>query len=1151
MKFSRLRLSGFKSFVEPTELHIERGLTGVVGPNGCGKSNLLEALRWVMGESSYKSMRASGMDDVIFSGTSTRPSRNMAEVVVTMENDDRSAPPQYNGDNTVEISRRIEREAGSAYRINGKDARARDVQLLFADASTGSRSPALVRQGQIGEIISAKPQARRRILEEAAGITGLHTRRHEAELKLNAAETNLTRLDDVVGQLESQLASLKRQARQAIRYKELSGEIRRLEAAGLYMAWKEAVETLTIEQRQLDEVTRLLGGFTKAVSEKTRARNEVGEKLPKLRENETVRAAVLQRLNIEREGLEREETQARARHDELQSRIDQAEADLTRERDILGDTDGVLARLDGEQAELETANGKDGQDRATAATSLQEAADKLAKAQEAADAGNAKLSELTAKRDSIARTIAEQQNRIERMEREVAEVSARRETIMAETGAAENEARLSSSVEAAVQAAAAAEAVAGDAEATVRQKRQAEAEARQSYDEVRRKSESLTTEVRTLTKLLNVTDGDLWPPLIDALKVEPGYETALGAALGDDIDAPADDAAPVHWKALPPLGEAPGLPGRIAPLSKFVEAPAALARRLSHIGVIASQDGEQLQKLLQPGQRLVSLEGDLWRWDGYSAAADAPTAAAKRLAERNRLVSLQHESADAQRNTDSARAVLDEARSAVESAVAAEREKRNEWRTATTSVENARKALSAHEREMSEQLQKASALQEAARRLNDGLSEARGALTAAKTEQSDLPAIDGIETGLANLRALVDQGRAAYADARARHDGLEREARLRAERLKSISAERQQWHERAKKAGGQIEALTARIATLQGELTSLSDLPSKFADRRKKLMNLLSEAERDRTTAADALATAENLARQAESELREAEKHLSETREEHARLGARIEAAVERRQEIETRISEALQCAPEKIVETAGLDGEGIPPKEQIDRKLIDLRDKRERLGGVNLRAEEEAEEVSTQLTGLVTERDDLIGAITKLRGGISSLNKEGRQRLLDAFDKVNESFGDLFAQLFNGGKAELQLIESDDPLEAGLEILAHPPGKRPQVLSLLSGGEQALTALALIFAVFLTNPSPICVLDEVDAPLDDHNVERFCNLLDAMLERTDTRFLIITHHALTMSRMNRLFGVTMQERGVSQLVSVDLETAEALRQAS
>ena len=360
MKFTRLRLSGFKSFVEPTDLLIEPGLTGVVGPNGCGKSNLLEALRWVMGESSYKSMRASGMDDVIFSGTTQRPSRNMAEVMVTMSNDDRSAPPQHNDSEVIEISRRIEREAGSAYRINGKDVRARDVQLLFADVSTGARSPALVRQGQIAEIINAKPQARRLILEEAAGITGLHTRRHEAELKLKAAEVNLTRLEDVTSQLESQLNSLKRQARQAQKYKLISAEIRKLEAAGLYVAWKEAVESAAKDAAALDESTRVLAENTRAASEKLRARDELGEKLPGLREQETIRAAVLQRMAVERNSLDEEERRVESRRKELDQRLTQAVADLGREQHTLGDTEGVISRLVAEDTTLRASQDNDG-----------------------------------------------------------------------------------------------------------------------------------------------------------------------------------------------------------------------------------------------------------------------------------------------------------------------------------------------------------------------------------------------------------------------------------------------------------------------------------------------------------------------------------------------------------------------------------------------------------------------------------------------------------------------------------------------------------------------------------------------------------------------------------------------------------------------
>ena len=1147
MKFARLRLSGFKSFVEPTDLLIEPGLTGVVGPNGCGKSNLLEALRWVMGENSYKSMRGSGMDDVIFSGTSQRPARNMAEVMVTMTNDDRTAPAHYNENETLEISRRIEREAGSAYRINGRDVRARDVQLLFADASTGARSPALVRQGQIGEIINAKPQARRLILEEAAGITGLHTRRHEAELKLRAAEQNLTRLDDVTAQLETQVNSLKRQARQAQKYKQISAEIRKLEATGLYVAWKDAADSASRDSTALDEATRLLAEHTRASSEKLRHRDGLGEELPGLRDKETIRAAVLQRLSHERNALDEDERRAEARRSELDQRIAQINGDLSREQESLNDTGRVLTRLADEDTTLQAAEGSDSEIRATAAIALQQAAEALARSQEAADQANASLSELTARRNAILRGIDEQKSRIAKFERELSETMARRSALMARYSVEGDGEKLASAVEVAAATQAASEAAVGEAEAMVRAARAAEAETRGSHDETRRKSDRLQTEVRTLTNFLKTGGGDLWPSLIDQIKVSQGYEMALGAALGDDIDASSDEGAPVHWRGLPPLGAITPLPDGASALAQFVEAPQALRRRLSHIGVVSRALGQALQPQLQPGQRLVSREGDVWRWDGFTAAADAPSAAAKRLAERNRLASLEIEMASAITTADQARTLFDGARGAVETAVKTERDKREALRAAASAVDFTRRALVGHERQVAERLAQTSALDEAHRRIEQALAEARAAFENSEGEAASLPVLDTLQVELSELRHVVNRDRAAYAEARSSHDGLEREAKARTDRIKAITAEHQQWTGRSKRAAEQIEQLSARAEETRAAILELASLPQQLADKRLKLMNTLAEAESERKAAADALASAENAVRAADHDLRAAQEQLSASREDHARLGARLEGSRQRHESCERRIAEMLQCAPAEVLATAGVDPGTIANADDIERKLLGLREDRERLGGVNLRADEEAVEVAKQLETLIRERDELVLAINKLRGGISSLNREGRQRLLDAFTTVNEKFGELFTTLFGGGKAELQLIESDDPLEAGLEIVANPPGKKPTTLSLLSGGEQTLTALSLIFAVFLTNPSPICVLDEVDAPLDDHNVERFCNLLDAMLERTETRFLIITHHALTMARMNRLFGVTMMERGVSQLVSVNLQEAETL----
>jgi chromosome segregation protein len=1025
------------------------------------------------------------------------------------------------------------------------------VQLLFADVSTGARSPALVRQGQIGELINAKPQARRRVLEEAAGIAGLHTRRHEAELKLKAAETNLQRLDDVVAQLDSQLAQLKRQARQAKKYKQLSAEIRRLEAASLYLAWAAAAETAQVEQARLETITRQLAEHARALSEATRQRDQISEGLPQLREAEAGRAAALQRLILERQALDEEEARTRARQSEVQARLTQSERDLSREREAMADTNDVLLRLNEEEELIKTVQRDEAQARADAAVALQAAAQSLAQFQEQADQTNARLMELAARRNSLARIIEDQRNRLAKLERDIADVSGRRRSLLASAGANEQGFRLSQAVETALAAALSSEQNAGQAEEEVQQAREQEAVARRAYDEARRAAERIETEAATLTKLLKTSNDHQWPPLVDALSVKPGYEAALGAALGDELEASADEGAPVHWRMLPPVQDSALLPGGAEPLSKFVAAPPALARRLAQTGVVDRDMGRALQNQLLRGQRLVSREGDVWRWDGFSAAADAPTAAARRLAERNRLATLALEATTARAKADALKRDFDAAQQTVELATSRERMQHESWRAATAAVDSARRNLAQHERQMAERLQQISALDEAGRRLDEGLGEARERLSQAEAELSLMPGTEALQQELQSLREALNQQRSLYGEARAHHDGLEREVKSRAERLEGIERDRKDWTERLKRSQGQIEELNQRVTAARADLEDLASLPVQIEGKRKKLLSALAEAEGLRNLAADALARGETLVKEAEAKQRSAQDRLSASREEHGRSGALVEAAKARHEELEKRIAEVLGCRPEEVAQTAGLESESMPPQEEIERKLSVLRDDRERLGGVNLMAEDEAQAVQDQLDGLVKEKNDLFQAISKLRGGIQSLNREGRQRLLEAFDTVNQNFGILFTTLFAGGKAELQLVESDDPLEAGLEILAHPPGKKPQVLSLLSGGEQALTAMALIFAVFLTNPSPICVLDEVDAPLDDHNVERFCNLLDAMLERTDTRFLIITHHALTMARMHRLFGVTMMERGISQLVSVDLETAEGLREAS
>ncbi|MER8726272.1 chromosome segregation protein SMC [Mesorhizobium sp. M1027] len=1152
MKFSRLRLLGFKSFVEPGEFVIERGLTGIVGPNGCGKSNLVEALRWVMGESSYKNMRASGMDDVIFSGSGTRPARNTAEVTLFLDNSDRSAPSAFNDADELQVSRRIEREAGSLYRINGKEARAKDVQLLFADQSTGARSPSMVGQGRIGELIQAKPQARRALLEEAAGISGLHTRRHEAELRLKAAEQNLERLDDVVGELESQIESLKRQARQASRFKNLSADIRKAEATLLHLRWTLAKTQEGEARSALAIATALVGDRAAAQMAAAREQGINAHRLPDLRDAEAAAAAAFQRLSIAKAQIEEEAGRIRARQAELDRRLQQLDGDLAREERMVRDNADILERLAAEEAVLNVENAGAAEREASTRAAVEQAASTLASSEARLAALTAERAEAAASRNQIERTLRDAAERRDRFARQLADVDRELSEIVSRVAGLPDPAEKRLLVEQALALLEGAEAAAIAAERAVAEARAGEGAARPPVQDAKAELARIETEARTLAKILNAASGDLFPSVLEQISVERGYETALGAALGEDLDVPLDRSAPVHWgqSEIQP-GDA-ALPEGIKSLASVVRAPAQLARRLAQIGIVEAADGRRLQTLLAPGQRLVSREGALWRWDGFTASADAPTAAAQRLAQKNRLAELDAEAVHATRILRDAEQALARAEQVLAQASEAERSARQAGRDAQHGLDAARNALAEAEKAGGELSSRRAALDEARARIVDSHEETATAFVEAEMLLQDAPDLGDLQSQLDQSAANVARDRAALADARAVHEGLKREAEARARRLDAIGAERRNWVERAENASTQIAALGERKAEAEAERERLADAPDEIDAKRRALLSQLAEAESLRKAAGDRLQEAENRQSELDKAATAAIQSLAEARETRVRAEERLTAADERRLEVEARIQETLNTPPHLVIRHTGLEPDSpMPEMAEIERQLDRLKVERERLGAVNLRAEEEQKELSDRLETIVSERDDIIEAIRKLRQAIHSLNREGRERLLAAFEVVNGHFQRLFSHLFGGGTAELQLIESDDPLEAGLEILARPPGKKPQTMTLLSGGEQALTAMSLIFAVFLTNPAPICVLDEVDAPLDDHNVERFCNLMDEMAATTETRFVIITHNPITMARMDRLFGVTMAEQGVSQLVSVDLQAAEAMREAS
>ncbi len=1152
MQITRLRLLGFKSFVEPTEILIGPGLTGVVGPNGCGKSNLLEALRWVMGETSYKSMRASAMDDVIFSGTDKRPARNMAEVMVAIDNSKRTAPAAFNDADVLEISRRIQREAGSIYKVNGKEVRAKDVQILFADAATGARSQALVQQGQIGQLINAKPQERRRILEDAAGIAGLYSRRHEAELRLKAAEANLERLRDVIGQIGNQLQSLRRQARQAQKYKELTAELRKFEAIQHYQHYAAANAAVQSEEAQLVDALRAVGQLTQAEAAALRVQSEMADALQPLRDEEATRAAVLHRIEVERNTLDREEARAKEREVELKARLDQIQGDAEREDQAIAEARELLARFDREEEAI-NAQGDGAEARAEATERAANALEALNEAEGVLSALTAKAAELRADRRQLETQISDHAARANRFAAQEADLARQVSELRAKTAASspledlrEDVARLEAQLET----------IEGDiiaAEEAVSNSQAKEKETREAAGAARLRAKSLETEVATLIKLLKPAEAGRFKPIVDQITVTPGYEIALGAALGDDLDVTADKSSPTRWSLVSESAGDPALPQGAERLSSFVRGPLELSRRLEQIGVVSSKaDGDRLKDRLSPGQRLVTKEGDLWRWDGFVATANAPSAAARRLAERNRLNGLEAQLEEINAAAERAEAERQAAQSAAAGAQSAEKRLRDAARAAQAALAQKRGSFSQAERAAMEQANKVQSLEEAKERAAYAREEAEAAREAAQEALASAKPVDQIEAELAKLKDGASAKRNLYTEAKAALDGIERDIRGRQFRLKNIAEERMRWLQRTKSANAQIASLEERLSGIKAELASLADLPAKIADRRNKILNEISQAESTRKAAADKLAEATNALREADKALRESQSGLSTARETRARIEARLEAARERRAEYAHLIRETFECQPEDVLKQSGIeDASNLPATHEVEQQVVKLKAERERLGGVNLRAEEEAAQLGGEFEGMEKEREDLQEAIAKLRTGIANLNKEGRKRLLDAFDTVRAHFERLFKILFAGGEAELQLIESDDPLESGLEILCRPPGKKPQVLTLLSGGEKALTALALIFAVFLTNPSPICVLDEVDAPLDDSNVDRFCAMMEEMARTTDTRFLVITHHPMTMSRMNRLFGVTMQEKGVSQLVSIDLQAAERFREAS
>ena len=1143
LAFNQIRLVGFKSFVDPTDFVIEPGLTGIVGPNGCGKSNLLEAIRWVMGANSAKAMRAKGMEDVIFNGTKQRPGRNQAHVTLTVDNSARVAPPQFNEDDILEVTRIITSGKGSSYKINNKTVRQKDIQLLFADASTGANSPALVRQGQISELIAAKPSNRRRILEEAAGISGLHNRRHEAELRLRAAESNLDRLDDIIRQIESQLLSLRRQSRQATRYKRLAGEIHEYKSLLWLKRWENALETLAASQEALKTCDAQVQDTAAKASEMTRKAAELAGTLEPKREEQIIAAAVMARLNAAKDSLEQDETAAKSEINKLEQQLEQLAADIAREEGIVADAQTAEARLGAEQAHL---------------TSLADTSDALEQAAKQAEAAIGERSRLETEYNELTRQLADKSARRELAEREISQSGARLERLHSEKAEAENKLSelggksddsanlFGATLKTALEAVEKARGQEQDLQEQRQSAEQINKQNRETLADAERELSAMEAEKSAIEKIIRHNPDSNIVPALEKIEVDKGYENALAAALGDDLEAPIDPSSNMQWTGakIPAFS----LPATAEPLSAFVKAPDELAARLSQIGVVDDHAITLLKDQLRPGQRLVTKSGHLMRWDGFEIQSDAETPAAVRLAQMNRHADLEILVNRKTASVSEARATWDTSKDQVEKLIGQLRDIRRSLPELERQERAAQASLTQYEADIARDTARKTALEDRLERLDLEIRDVTAQLEAAKEIQTQFVGDDQSEDLKAELFTRLSDARSSADEASAAYRTLKNETEARKTRLEAVIKERTAWENRGQTAAERVKALTGRREGTQLALTSATDGPDQFESRRSRLFAELEAAEARRAAAGDDLASAETALRQAEDAARKAEAAHGQAREQRAAAEARATAAAERIEETKARITETLNCEPDGLKAQLGeLSPESNLSEHDIERKLERLQNEREKMGGVNLRADVEAEEQEKRLVAMNDERADLMAAIARLREGIDELNSEGRQRLLNAFDMVNGHFQRLFVTLFGGGEASLTLTESEDPLEAGLEIMVSPPGKKLGSMSLMSGGEQALTATALIFAVFLSNPAPICVLDEVDAPLDDANVARYCDLLDEMIRQTHTKFIAITHNAVTMSRMNRLFGVTMAEQGVSQLVSMELESAARL----
>ena len=1149
LNITKLRLNGFKSFVDPTEFEILPGLTGVVGPNGCGKSNLLDALRWVMGENRPTSMRGDGMDDVIFGGTSLRPARSYAEVNLQIENFDSDILPINTSESTIEIVRRINFESGSTYRIEGKEILAREVRLLFADYSSGSNSPSLVRQGQISNLINENPKSRKRILEEAAGISGLYHRRHESELKLNASENNLERINDILSKLEEQLKALKKQAKQAEDYRLLGEKIRKQESLLLFVRWENKNSEFNNSKHELDNILKKRTDHEKILRNLIEVKEQKENLLPKIREQQAADQIATNQLQSKKTNIDEKHKNALSRVNELNQRILELENDYIRENELILDAESVLKKSANEKNSI--LNNQS--DLTNKIKSTKEDLDlsiidfnKIEKEYEV-EANNfaaslAKKNNLETNFEVNNKSLKQVEEKITKVKDDKSKVNIRKEEIDNELINIRNELELSEK--------------AIDKKSSMLDKTEDEVQTlradllnfEEKLSEERSKLLAIKSEIKTLEEFLSEQE-IFEDAIINQIEISKDFEIVFSVILNDDLNYPPQSSdRKSGWHYSENEKQSYSFPEGVKVLADLVKHPLELNKRLKNVGIVNSKDGYLLHSKLKNGQSLVSMDGDFWRWDGFSTtSADVNTSNTQKVKNLNRLQNLKV----LQKEIEKKVSIQSDHKTNQELVFKQKIEERDNLKKEYISKEKRLNELKTNLSKLEAEFEINSAQIESLDNNYLNLNEDYNKLikNIEEIKNLDNQEIDyqEEEKNINLKKKTLEDFRNKNLDRRLVLEDLTSQFNFYKNRLVQLDKELEDWSIRKKRSVDRQDNILSRKNELELFLETAQLEPEKIENDILNLNKKITEAEKKCSISTDALVNAEKKLRDALFKEKEAFKIAEDLKEKYVRAEVSIETTKDNLNELASLLEAETGHSPKDFQDKYIDQLTNKLSIDIIEKNLDQLTRKRNFIGPVNLRAEEDEKEINAEYSELLNQKEDLEVAVKKLRNAISNLNKEGREKLLKAFDEVNKNFKTLFNNLFGGGQSNLLLVESDDPLEAGLEIMCQPPGKKLSNLALLSGGEQTLAAISLIFAVFMVKPSPICVLDEVDAPLDDANIVRFCNLLDNMNSRTDTRFIIITHNPITMSKMNRLYGVTMAEKGVSQLVSVDLDKAEKL----